>query len=153
MRKLHTAQQTSCQPLYQRLSSKSNQLRMQICFTSVDLWLPARMHPRVSLALIFFFILRECWFCNSHPPVAAEIPIFCVRLHRRPGYNSEMSDASWRVPLLQCFHCDAILLSPHSLQLSLCFCKQSITNPVCQCTNIFLNTWKPHSYKSYASFK
>lgn len=39
----------------------------------------------------------------------------------------------------------------HSLQLSRCFCKQSITNPVCQCTNIFLNTWKPRSYKSYAS--
>lgn len=54
--------QTSCQLLYQRLSSKSYQLRMQICFSSVDLWLPAMMCRRDSLVFILSFILREYWF-------------------------------------------------------------------------------------------
>lgn len=104
-------------------------------------------------------VFLSCLFCllfcvnvglQLSPTCGCRNPIFLHQAAQKAGLgsNSSMGDALWRVSLLQSFHCDTVLLCPKSLQLSFCFCKQSITNPVCQCTNIFLNTWKPCSYKS-----
>lgn len=70
---------------------------------------------------IYFFIglLRRVPFCNEWCVMtrlsASELPLWC-----RPFVSER-------------------------LRLSLRFWKQSITNPGCQCANVFLNTWKLRS--------